>query len=261
MHTRQSPAKAGDCGYAGTFAASKKKKKAMGIIKCPIHGRQGFYEMCEHIWENLENEIISEMKELPVLHTKICHDCFANNNVEELGKVTFEDILELPEEEQIRFEEKVGSKYDNLNRKVKCIECLNQIRLIVAKRKGEDFPFEPFENTLMFKDNKKIEELREILTSNYKFQKFQNPYIKNQDALFISSGGITYPFSIKFYYVTTQEDQNKLLKLIDDFFEEIPQKQRKISFYEAENWITEEKGNKIHEYRGEEKLLLEKIVK
>ena len=27
MHTRQSPAKAGDCGYAGTLAASKKKEQ------------------------------------------------------------------------------------------------------------------------------------------------------------------------------------------------------------------------------------------
>ena len=28
MHTRQSPAKAGDCGYAGTLAAMKNKKIA-----------------------------------------------------------------------------------------------------------------------------------------------------------------------------------------------------------------------------------------
>ena len=30
MHTRQSPAKAGDCGYARPFAASKKKENQCG---------------------------------------------------------------------------------------------------------------------------------------------------------------------------------------------------------------------------------------
>ena len=58
----------------------------MGIFKCQIHGLQGFYVMCEHIWESLENEIIPEMKELPVFGTKICDKCYKNNKVEELGK-------------------------------------------------------------------------------------------------------------------------------------------------------------------------------
>ena len=233
----------------------------MGIINCPIHGRQSIYEMCEHTWESLENGIIPEMKELPVLHTKICSKCFEDNNVGELGKVTFGDISELSEEGQLIFSEKVSSIYDGLKRKVGCIECINQIRLAVAKRNGEDLPFEPFENTLMFKDSEKIEALREMLTSNCNFQKLQNPYTKNQHSFFITSGGITYPFSIKFYYVTAQEDQVKLLKLIDEFFENVPQKQRKISFYEAENWIVEEVRRSVHRYRGREKLLLERIVK
>lgn len=231
------------------------------MTKCQIHGSQSFYEVCEHIWENFENGIIPEMKKLPVLMTRICNECFANNNVEELGKVTIEDILELPEEEQIKLEEKIITIYDNLKRKTKCIECLNDIKLFAARKNGEELPFEPYENTLMHKDENKIEELRKLLISRYKFKNFKNPYINTLKAFHITSGGISYPFSIKFYYVTSEEDQNLLLKLIDNFFEEIPEKQRKISFYESEIWIREEEENGTHEYKGEEKLLFETVVK
>jgi len=233
----------------------------MGIIKCKIHGIQGFYEVCEHIWEDFQKGVIPEMKDVPVFSTKICVQCYIDYNVKELGNRTFEDILELPEDEQIKFEEKIGIKYGNLNRRIICIECLNKLRIIDAKKSGKELPFEPFENTLMHKDEKTIKELKEMLTSNYEFQNFKMPYINTLKAFHITGGGISYPFSIKFYYVTRKEDQNKLLKLIDNFFKEIPRKQRKISFYEAENWIIEKDGNKTNEYKGEEKLLLERIVK
>ena len=77
----------------------------------------------------------------------------------------------------------------------------------------------------------------------------------------IKSGGISYPFSIKFYYVVKQRDQVRLLQLIDEFFTKIPQKQRVIRFYEAENWITTPREGGILQYKGEEVLLLEKVVK
>ena len=81
------------------------------------------------------------------------------------------------------------------------------------------------------------------------------------EAFSIISGGISYSLSISFYYITDEDEQKKVLKLIDTFFEDIPQKQRKISFYESDNWVTEDTGIQgTLSYRGEQKLLLEKIV-
>ena len=232
----------------------------MGVINCQIHGSQSFYEVCEHIWDSLENEIIPVMKELPALLTKLCDECYNDKNVKELSTVTFDDVLKMPEDEQAKIEQIINLKYDNTKRRIKCIECLNSLLIKDARKNGKELPFKPYEKTLMHCDNKTIEELREILISNYDFQNFKNPYLKTQKAFHIKSGGISYPFSIKFYYVTQEEDQIKLIELIDNFFEIIDQKQRHIMFYESENWIIKETDNHVSEYRGEEKILKEIIV-
>lgn len=233
----------------------------MGIFQCPIHGHQGFDEYCEHIFEDFENEVIPEMKELPILLTKICDTCFTKYKVRELEHVTLEGILELSEEVQIEVEEQLMAIYESIKRKGKCIECLNNLHLTVARRMGKELPFKPYENTLMHKDNETIEKLRNFLIANFEFQKFKNKELSSLEAFTIISGAVSYPFSISFYYITNKEKQKKLLKLIDTFFEHIPQKQRKISFYESNNWITEDRGiYGIQSYRGEQKLLLERIV-
>ncbi len=233
----------------------------MGIILCETHGSQGFREVCVHIWNELAKKNFPIMRTLPGYNVKICNKCYQENNVGELQKITFDELLDLPDEEFIKFKEKYSPKYKNLDRRCKCIECIRQIELINTIKNGEDPSFEPFENTLMYKDTKIIEQLREVLTSHFEFPKSQNNYNKSVDAFFMRSGGVSYPFSIKFYYITEKKDQNKLLKLIDGFFETIPQKQRHISFYEFENWITEELEIGIRRYKGEEKLLLENMIK
>ena len=233
----------------------------MGIIKCNIHGNQSFYEVCEHIWDSFENNIVPKMKDLPILTTKICDRCYADNDVGNITDLSFEDILKLPEVEQDKIENNINSKYANLNRRAKCIECLNTLLLNDARRNGKELPFEPYEMTLMHKHQTKIDELKAIITSNHELPNFKNPYLKTEKAFHIKSGGISYPLTLTFYYVTKEEDQMKLIKLIDEFFNNISRKQRKICFYEAENWIVEESKGSTHQYKGEEILLKEIIVK
>lgn len=233
----------------------------MGKIECELHGDHGIVEVCQHIWEDFQNEMVTEMLEIPILKTQICKKCFTNTNVSEIGEIDFEDLIRLPKEKIIQLEKKIITKYDHIIRKGLCTECIKSIKLFNARKNGMPLPFEPFENTLLHKDGDKIESLKNILLSNYDFQNFKNPYLKKQKALILRGGGISYPLSISMYYVTDQEDQNRLLKLIEDFFKDIPQKQRKISFYESDNWISEEEGNTVRGYSGEKILLLEKIVK
>jgi len=217
----------------------------MGKIRCLIHGDQYFYEVCEHIWDSFQNEIFPKMYDLPVLQTKICDNCYSNYKIEELGALNLNKFISLTEKEQIYIEEKINTKYDKIKTKATCIECINNIKLIDAKRNKKELPFEPFKNTLMYNNQDKIDELKKKLISNFRFQNFKNPYLENIEAFHIQSGDISYPLSIKFYYITKKEEQIKLVKLIADFFTEIPQKQRKISFYEAENLIIEKRGSSI----------------
>jgi hypothetical protein len=106
----------------------------MGIVKCTIHGQQGFYEMCEHIWNDLENGINPNMKTMPVLHTQVCEDCYNLLNMQEIEGITIDDILELPEAEGLELEEKVTAKYNKIERRINCIECINQTILNNARK-------------------------------------------------------------------------------------------------------------------------------
>ncbi|NMH86764.1 hypothetical protein [Flavivirga algicola] len=235
----------------------------MGIILCQVHGKQNFSKVCTHIWKEFANNNFPPMRKLPGYGVRVCDKCYEENYVEELPKITFEQLLNLPEEAYLKLSETLYPKYPNLSGSIKCVECIRYIELISARKNKKEPSFEPFENTLMYRDTEKIEELKKVLTSNFKFPKFRKSPLcfKPTDAFFIQSGGFSYPFSIKFYYITEKRHQEEILKLIDNFFEEIPQKQRHISFYESENWITEKVKIGIRTYKGEEKLLLENIVK
>jgi len=48
MHTRQSPAKAGDCGYARPFSSIKRKKNDTVRDKEKIGGKNGSYKFSNH---------------------------------------------------------------------------------------------------------------------------------------------------------------------------------------------------------------------
>jgi hypothetical protein len=232
----------------------------MGLVVCTIHGDQGVLEICEHIWEALEEGSIPEMETLPILGTKICSKCYQGNLKQDSGQITLDELFELPEAEQDNLAGAMGSIYSGLERRVVCAECFNQKRLDNARRAGKELPFEPYENTLMGREEEVIEKLRTFLQSNFKFQKSIVVDFE-MDAFHLRSGGISYPFSIEFYYITKKEDQAFVLQLIDQFFESIPQKQRKISFYEAENWIRNTHPDGTSAHRGPEKLLWETNIR
>ena len=235
----------------------------MGVINCPIHGNLGFYEVCEHVWNDLEKEVFPEMKELPGVPVKICSDCYKRNNIKEIEVVPYEELSKLDFEQLAKEEEKIRSAYETINISSNCIcvECLNYVQLVDTKRNGKELPFEPFENTLMHKDDEIIKRLEKTLSSNYKFRRSKSIFGGFRDAFYIRSGGISYPLLIMFYYVTKEQEQKLLLELIDNFFEDITQKQRQVRFYESENWIVEVRENGSSTYKGEEKLLFEQLIK
>ncbi len=232
----------------------------MGVIICPIHGRQFFWEMCEHLWEEFENNNLPVMEELSGYATKICIDCYKRNNVENFQKLTSHEYLKLPDEEYLKLEKILGPIYDNLDRRCKCIECIKFVQLNDARKDNKKLPFEPFDNTLMHKDNIEIEELREILIDYFKIRKLKESDLDTSDFFHIKSGGISYPFSIKIFNVIESDKQKEIIKLIDSFFEGISQQQRKISFFEAEYSLYEMGGKKLR-LKQDEILIFEKIIK
>ena len=94
---------------------------------CKEHGRQGFQEMCEHIWRDYQNGIVPEIKNLPILMTKICNNCYSKHNIVEIQNITFDLILELSEEDQDMIFDKISSIYDKISRKIECIKCIDKL--------------------------------------------------------------------------------------------------------------------------------------
>lgn len=232
----------------------------MGLVICNKHGKQGFFEVCEHIYADLNKDIYPEMKELSLLRVKVCDDCYDRNKISELPQISLYDVLENPEAVS---EEEAGlaySKYKQIKRFCFCRICAMEIQLQWARKKGKKDPFEAFENTLTFREKNVISELKNYLLENFEFQ----PSIihPGSEAFFLYQGHIGEALLIKIYYVIASNDQNEVVKLIDEFFQKQDKKQRKILFYESESWIkgTTEAGYVTH-HRGEEKILKEIIIK
>ncbi len=95
----------------------------MGVIMCPIHGRQHILLVCEHIKNDFFEGIISEIKIIPIIGTKICTNCFTINNLEEIENLTFEQILNSSKEEQ-----KFFKKFENINQFPLCKVCFNDLK-------------------------------------------------------------------------------------------------------------------------------------
>src|SRR5690606_32982194 len=104
------------------------------------------------------------------------------------------------------------------------------------------------------------DELKKYLLENFEFQ--QSIINPGSEALFIYHGHIGKPLLIKVYYVTDINQQNILIKLIDEFFKTQNKNQRKVLFYEGESWIKgETAAGYITHHRGEEKILKEIFIK
>jgi hypothetical protein len=111
---------------------------------------------------------------------------------------------------------------------------------------------------LIHEDQSLVKKLENGLLDKFTFQDSIVSCLASK-ACFVLSGGIYHPLEIIIYYIDEKETQMKILDYIDEFFENISKKQRMVSFYKAENWITEHTEYGSRERKGEEILLYKKI--
>ena len=232
----------------------------MGLVICNKHGEQGFFEVCEHIYGDLNKGEYPEMKELSLLRVKVCDDCYDRNGINELPKISLNDALNDPEAVSDKEVELAYTKYKQIKRFVFCRICAMEIQLQWSRQQGKEDPFEAFENTMTFREKNIADELKKHLLKSFEFQ--QSIINPDSKALFIYPGHIGKPLLIQIYYVTTLNEQNMLIKLIEEFLQKLEKKQRKILFYESESWIKGKtaEGYETH-HRGQEKILKEVFIK
>ena len=101
----------------------------MGAVLCDKHGQQGFYEMCEHVHDSLNQGIYPEMKEITLLNTLVCPDCYEKLKMGRIPEMTLNELIEL--------DDKTGKEIDTLAtdiynripvRKAMCIKCVAEIK-------------------------------------------------------------------------------------------------------------------------------------
>lgn len=232
----------------------------MGLVICNKHGEQGFFEVCEHLYNDLNKGVYPEMKELSLLRVKVCEDCYNKYEINKLPLVSLSDVLNDPDAVSDEDFELAHNKYKQIKRFVFCRICAMEIQLQWARKQGKKDPFDAYENTITFKEKNIAGELKKYLLENFEFQ--QSIINPGSEALFIYPGHIGEPLLIKIYYVVVSNEQNMLIKLIDEFFQKQDKKQRKILFYESESWIKgKTDAGYITHHRGEEKILKEIFIK
>lgn len=234
----------------------------MGMVLCKKHGGQGFFEICEHIKQDLANDIYPEMFPFPIFNVKVCKACYDRVGSNQLPNISLIDLIydsEMDDDQLDEIEKKATKKYRALNRVMLCTLCDKEKNIELARKNGKKDPFKAFENTLTYREKHIVDELKAYLLQNFIFeQSIVNTDVK---ALFISLGDISKPLLIKTYYVVEERKQEELLGFIHTFFESIEKTQCKIQFLEKEVWI-ETKGEKSTSYsRGEEKVIKEVLMK
>ncbi|AFM03724.1 hypothetical protein Fleli_1290 [Bernardetia litoralis DSM 6794] len=257
----------------------------MPITVCEKHGESGCLEMCKHLYKNLEKGVFLPFYTLPVYTIRMCTKCFEKYNMQELVDTLSIDKKEVQEkkeketgfykiapdyyfesavlnEKNPKLLEKIKYTYHKINKKsrFKCQDCIDDIYFEYAKKNNLELPFEPFENTILHSDDKRIFKLENKINKYFGVKELD--ITKCSRTCEIWSGSIRCPLLIKIYGATTQKEQDKIVKLIDKFFKKIPQKQRKVIFYEPLTWIVEksEKGTK-RIYRDKTKILSEVVVR
>ncbi len=253
----------------------------MGLFLCKKHGGQGIVEYCEHIESELQKEVYPSVYYLPYFNLRLCEQCYRKANTKEfqiLIKKCFGDnvknsdflctshfdLLEIPEDKledspQNKLWELTTQIYNNTNRGIDCMACVDEIKYKHAVKNDLPVPFEPFLNTLLYENKDKINQLEKLLETNYDFQ---NSIInEGKKAFWVESGTITKPLTITIYYVTKTEEQDRIIDLVNSFFCSVKRNQHAIKFFEKEVWIETStefaKGFK----RGEEKLIRNIIIK
>ena len=235
----------------------------MPITQCKIHGESGIVEMCEHLYNDLEKGIYQTPIELPIKTTRMCSNCFEKYGVQEI--LDFIKLnIDSKEVEQLRSEQggvwsiapksyfeadlleeknpyilkKINFIYNEIakNRGWKCTSCIDQIRLDFARKNKLKLPFKPYENTLMDEEDKRISKLEKKL-ENYINPKKLPFSIENKKWFDIDFGSLRKPFTININGVEVKEEQQKILNIIDKFFQNITEKQRTVIFRKPLNWV------------------------
>ncbi|MDC8004094.1 hypothetical protein POV27_08515 [Aureisphaera galaxeae] len=100
----------------------------MGAINCKKHGRQLIIEVCEHAYEALHSRQKLDLLKIPILNLRVCTSCYDQFRFQAVPDITIEDLLELDDEEADRIGDFVHGKYDQVNRKVMCVACYNELK-------------------------------------------------------------------------------------------------------------------------------------
>lgn len=226
----------------------------MGRIICEKHGKQGFREVCEHIhYEYLQN-IYREHSEfiLGEFYTiTVCELCWKNQDLERFqnfAEISFDDFLDLEEEKAKPMEDKWSQVYNSVNRRAWCVQCIAEVCVNSARKKGEPDPFPVFDNTLSANQQDRIDMLEKDLTDHFKIP---------SSSLSTMSGAFTYPLTLTIYNCVDEKEQNDIVNFVGKFLEQTSLNQAKINFFEEKVWITTKTQLGFHHQRGEEKLLRE----
>ena len=263
----------------------------MPLSFCENHGVSSGLEMCEHLFKGLEQGIYLNYYELPVYKIRMCKQCYEKHEVQTLVDSAqidkqaindkknqekginviapdhyFEEVI--LQERHPKIIEKIKHIYGTLNEhsSIECIDCIYDVQLSHARKNNLTLPFEPFENTISHSDDERISRLEELLQAQVDIK---GKHLEESTATYemtrsvtVWSGSVKKPLTINIYGFSEEEDQKKLLQLIEDFFKDISEKQRKIIFYESLNWIHTalEKGMK-RRTRDTDKVISEIIVR
>lgn len=195
----------------------------MGIFDCKVHGYQGFREVCEHVGAALRDG--TRLPRTRILEVEVCAACEARYDLRRFEHEIFPD-----------WSDASHAQYALLNAtsECHCVECMATTELAAARARGERDPFPAYERTLTFLQRDVVERLEAELMATFQFR----PSIVNpqQCALWVRHGSITRPLEITIYYVTEREHQDAILQWLERFFADVPQRQRRVLFYRAENW-------------------------
>lgn len=131
------------------------------------------------------------------------------------------------------------AQYHLLNSTSECLcsECLASAELSCARRRAEADPFTPYERTLTFLQRDVVARLEAALLAAFRFE--QSVVEPRRRALWVRYGALTHPLKITIYYVTQPTQQDAILRWLEQFFTDVPQRQRRVLFYRAENWQRE----------------------
>ncbi len=102
----------------------------MGAIKCDKHGGQGFLEMCEHVFHDLQAGIYPEMTNFPPFDIKLCPTCYESLSVSQMPDIEFEEILKMPDEECEPIDRAFTNIYNKIpGRTAMCYKCIEEVRI------------------------------------------------------------------------------------------------------------------------------------